>query len=240
MAAQNNFPKLHNAMWPGLVGKGPDSEPPIDLDTMIDLTAKAEVDGVKFDGIDIFHAGPHTNIDFTDDEAKRWPTRPRAGASPSARSWPPSGRRLAAVGHGLRGRPQEVRRQCPEVLRTRQAPARTGVRKYGVIRIDSAAGPGDWAKDPVGNTKLIAQTWREACDVAKDYGERLAAEGEICWGGMHWKWKWSSTRWNRPTAPASSASRPTWRTRCSTPWATTRPKPHPSRRLRLEGPNAPR
>ena len=24
-------PALHNAMWPGLVGKGPDSEPPIDL-----------------------------------------------------------------------------------------------------------------------------------------------------------------------------------------------------------------
>ena len=58
MAAANNYPKLHNAMWPGLVGKGPDSEPPIDLDTMIDLTAKAEVNGVKFDGIDIFHAAP--------------------------------------------------------------------------------------------------------------------------------------------------------------------------------------
>ena len=70
MAGKNNFPKLHNAMWPGLVGKGPDSEPPIDLDTMIALTAKAEVNGVKFDGIDIFHAAPHTNIDFTADEAK--------------------------------------------------------------------------------------------------------------------------------------------------------------------------
>ena len=31
-------------------------------------------------------------------------------------------------------------------------------------------------------------TFREACDVAADYGERLAAEGEICWGGMH-SWK---------------------------------------------------
>ena len=40
----------------------------------------------------------------------------------------------------------------------------------------------------MGNTKLIAQTFREACDVAADYGESLAAEGEICWGGMHgWK-----------------------------------------------------
>ncbi|MEO6915356.1 MAG: sugar phosphate isomerase/epimerase, partial [Chitinophagaceae bacterium] len=26
---------------------------------------------------------------------------------------------------------------------------------------------------------------REACDVAADYGERLALEGEICWGAMH-------------------------------------------------------
>ena len=37
-------PALHNAMWPGLVGKGgPDAEPAIDLDTMLDLTAKARV-----------------------------------------------------------------------------------------------------------------------------------------------------------------------------------------------------
>ena len=39
----NTFPKLHNAMWPGLVGKGsPGAEPAIDLDTMLDLTAKAQ------------------------------------------------------------------------------------------------------------------------------------------------------------------------------------------------------
>ena len=35
---------------------------------------------------------------------------------------------------------------------------------------------------------MIAETFREACDVAERYGERLAAEGEICWGGMH-SWK---------------------------------------------------
>ena len=34
-------PALHNAMCPGLVVKGgPDAEPTIDLDTMLDLTAK--------------------------------------------------------------------------------------------------------------------------------------------------------------------------------------------------------
>ena len=67
----NNFPKLHNAMWPGLVGKGsPGAEPCIDLDTMLDLTAKAEVNGVKFDGVDLFLYDPHTNIDISDDGIK--------------------------------------------------------------------------------------------------------------------------------------------------------------------------
>jgi len=59
---RNNFPKLHNAMWPGLVGKGPDSEPPIGLDEMLHLTAAAEVDGIKFEGVDLFLADPHTGI----------------------------------------------------------------------------------------------------------------------------------------------------------------------------------
>jgi hypothetical protein len=63
-----------------------------------------------------------------------------------------------------------------------------GIRKSGVIRIDSAASPAAWAADPDGNTKKIAQTFREASTVAEGFGERLAAEGEICWGGMH-SWK---------------------------------------------------
>ena len=70
MATKNNFPKLHNAAWPGVVGKGPDSEPPIALDTMLDLTAAAEVDGIKFDGFDLFLFDPHVSIDASDDELK--------------------------------------------------------------------------------------------------------------------------------------------------------------------------
>ena len=42
-----------------------------------------------------------------------------------------------------------------------------------------------WDKDPKGNTKLIVETFREAGKAAQDHGEFLAAEGEICWGGMH-------------------------------------------------------
>jgi hypothetical protein len=52
----NNYPKLHNAAWPGVVGKGGEgAEPFIDLDTMLDLTAAAEYDGVKFDGFPAAH-----------------------------------------------------------------------------------------------------------------------------------------------------------------------------------------
>jgi hypothetical protein len=60
-----------------------------------------------------------------------------------------------------------------------------GVRPDGIVRIDSACSVTDWAQDPDGNQQRIAQTFAEACDVAEGFGERLAAEGEICWGGMH-------------------------------------------------------
>src|SRR6202163_1080394 len=69
--APHTYPARHNAMWPGLVGKGPDSEPPIDLETMLNLTAAAEVDGVRFDGVDLFLSLPHTDIDSSDDDLAR-------------------------------------------------------------------------------------------------------------------------------------------------------------------------
>ena len=71
----NIFPKLHNAMWPGLVGKASQGgdEPDISLQRMLELTAAAEVDGQKFDGVDYFLFHPHTDPDASDDED----TRPR-------------------------------------------------------------------------------------------------------------------------------------------------------------------
>ena len=67
----NNYPKLHNAAWPGVVGKrGEGGEPYIDLATMLDLTAAAQGDGIKFDGFDLFLFLPHINIDASDDEIK--------------------------------------------------------------------------------------------------------------------------------------------------------------------------
>jgi len=176
-------------MWPGLVGKGPDSEPPIDLDTMLDLTANASVDGVKFDGVDLFLFDPHVSIDATDDELKgladRLRTRKLAVGSLVAPVWPPTGGG-SAMGDAAERKQfvTQVRKACAIGKKLRDL----GLRSYGVVRIDSAASPAEWAKDPSGNTKKIADTFREACEIAEGFGERLAAEGEICWGGMH-SWK---------------------------------------------------
>src|SRR6478752_10801140 len=89
------YPALHNAMWPGLVGKGPDSEPPIDLETMLDLTAATEVDGVRFDGVDLFLSDPHTSIDASPDDLKRLAAgvgrRGLVVGSLVAPVWPPTG-----------------------------------------------------------------------------------------------------------------------------------------------------
>ena len=79
----------------GIVGKGPDSEPPIDLDTMLDLTAAATVDGVKFDGVDLFLFSPHVDIDASDEDlkhlAERVQSRGLVIGSVVAPVWPPTG-----------------------------------------------------------------------------------------------------------------------------------------------------
>ncbi len=181
----NNYPKLHNAMWPGLVGKGPDSEPPFDLDTMLDFTANAEVDGVKFDGVDIFLFDPHVSIDISDDDLKRTADKIRGRGfvvgSVVAPVWPPTGGGSAMGSEEDRKKfVEQVRKACRIAKSLREI----GIRPYGVVRIDSATGVTDWDADPDG-TKKIAATFTEACKVAEDFGERLEAEGEICWGGMH-------------------------------------------------------
>jgi sugar phosphate isomerase/epimerase len=182
----NTYPALHNAMWPGLVGKGPDSEPPIDLETMLCLTAAAEIDGVRFDGVDLFLSLPHTDIDSSDDDLARLADNLNAkglrAGSLVAPVWPPTGGGSAMGSDTERAAfLTQVRKSCRIGRKLREL----GVRPYGIVRIDSAAGAGEWAKDPAANTRRIADTFREAGVIAEDYGERLAAEGEICWAGMH-------------------------------------------------------
>lgn len=184
--AENNFPKLHNATWPGIVGKGPDSEPAIAFDTMLEMTAAAEVDGVKFDGVDVGLFDPHYDLDISDDGIKRL-------ADKVAKHGLEVGSLVAPIWGGPAMSTKEQRAEFVEMVRKSchigQKLREWGLRPNGIVRIDSASSPHDWALDPAGNTKLIAQTFREACDVAADFGESLAAEGEICWGGMH-SWKY--------------------------------------------------
>jgi sugar phosphate isomerase/epimerase len=180
------YPKLHNAMWPGLVGKGPDSEPPIDLDTMLDLTAAARVGDIKFDGVDLFLADPHISIDASEAEidavAEKISSRGLSVGSVVAPVWTFTGGGSAMGSDDERTRfAENVEKACRIAKRFREL----GLRRYGVIRIDSAASVEDWSKDPGGNTALIAETFRRACDIARSYDERLAIEGEICWGAMH-------------------------------------------------------
>lgn len=186
---QYKRPALHNAMWPGLVGKGLDSEPPIDLETMLNLTAEAEVDGIRFDGVDLFLTLPHVDIDSTDDDLRHLADsiakRNLVVGSLVAPVWPPTGGGSAmGSDEDRKSFLTQVRKACAIGKKLRDI----GIRRYGIVRIDSASSPADWAKDPTGNTKQIAETFREACTIAENYGERLAAEGEICWGAMH-SWK---------------------------------------------------
>src|ERR1700709_786628 len=162
---KNNFPKLHNAAWPGLVGKGPDSEPPIDLDTMMDLTAKASVDGVKFDGMDLFLFDPHINIDIDDDGLKKVADKFRAKnlvvGSVVAPIWPPTGGGAAMGSEADRKQfVEQGRKGCRLAEKLRLL----GIRPYGVVRIDSASSPDEWYKDPEGNQKRIVETFRAAAD----------------------------------------------------------------------------
>src|SRR5262245_2144449 len=151
--SQNNFPKLHNAMWPGLVGKGsPGAEPSIDLSTMLELTADAEVNGVRFDGVDIFLYDPHINIDISDDDLKdvadKISEKGFVVGSVVAPVWPPTGGGSAMGSAEDRKKFVEaVRKGCRIAAKLREL----GVRPYGIVRIDSASGPTDWYNDPDGN-----------------------------------------------------------------------------------------
>src|SRR6188472_843893 len=153
---------------------------------MINHTAAASVDGVQFDGMDLFLFDPHISIDIDDDGLRRIADKFRSKnlnvGSVVAPVWPPTGGGSAMGSDAEREQfVEQVRKACRIAEKLRQL----GARSYGVVRIDSAAGCDPWYADPAGNQKKIAETFRQAADVAEGFGERLAAEGEICWGGMH-------------------------------------------------------
>lgn len=184
---RNSYPKLHNAAWPGIVGKGaPDSEPIIALDTLLKLTADARAGDQKFDGIDLFITAPHFPIDADAGEVRRMSDH-IAGyglkvGSFVAPIWGGAGGGSAMGSADDRARfLSQVRKACAIGQHMREI----GIRPTGGIRVDSSTGVAEWDKNPVEGTKLIAETFCEAGKIAADHGEFIVAEGEICWGGMH-------------------------------------------------------
>ena len=179
-------------MWPGLVGKGDDEgqEPPISLEKMLDFSAAAEVDGRKFDGIDYFLFLPHTNPAASDDELKGIAdlitNKGFDIGSLVAPVWP------GTVGDSAMGTDEQQGKFLDAVkmaCRIAKVFNEHGARKGGVIRIDSAEfGVEQWKANPSKGTARIVDTFTKAAQIASDHGERLAAEGEICWAGMH-SWK---------------------------------------------------
>ncbi|TWT32671.1 sugar phosphate isomerase/epimerase family protein [Blastopirellula retiformator] len=185
--ATHAMPKLHNAMWPGLVGKEEGSDhPPISLDRMLELTAAAEVNGQKFEGIDCFLFHPHTDPDASEDELKALADKVASHGlkigSLVAPVWPGT---VGASAMGSTEDTEKFKLAIEKACRIAKIFNDHGVREYGVIRIDSATGTETWFEDPAGSTAKIAATFQEAGKIAAGYGERLAAEGEICWAGMH-------------------------------------------------------
>ena len=128
-------------MWPGLVGKGdgPGQEPPISLERMLELTSAANVNGQKFDGIDYFLFFPHTDPNASDSELTRIAdliaSYGFAVGSLVAPVWP------GTVGDSAMGN-SESREKFLTAVRMACRIAgifeKHGIRKYGVIRVDSA------------------------------------------------------------------------------------------------------
>ncbi len=221
----HKYPALHNAMWPGLVGKGPDSEPPIELETMLDMTAATEVDGVSSTASICSSPTRTRSIDASADDLKRLADgvgrRGLVVGSLVAPVWPPTGGGSAMGDEAERKKfLTQVEKACAIGRTLRDL----GIRKYGVIRIDSSASPGDWAADPGGEH----QADRRDLPPGRRHrrGPRRAARrgrrdllGRHAQLEAHRRAAWKPSAGRRP-----SACRPTWRTRCCSCSAPTHPR----------------
>lgn len=186
MTTENLNPKLHNATWPGVVGKGSgDGEPCLSLEEMLALTAGAKVEGARFDGFDLFLCAPHFDCNQMESELDKivryCSDYQFEVGSLVANVW-------AGSAMGEESAREQFLRELELACQAGQALRQAGVRPNGCIRVDSSCSVDAWAKDPVQNTKTIVDTFIKACDIAEKYGEVLAMEGEVCWGGMH-SWK---------------------------------------------------
>ena len=212
-------------MWPGLVGKGPDSEPPIDLDTMLDLTAAANVDGVRFEGVDLFLFDPHVDIDSDRETLKRLADRIRARGfvvgSLVAPVWPPTG------GGSADGRREERKRFLTQVKkgmrhrqdpsRSRHPPLRRRADRLGRQSGRMGEGSGRQHEAHRGDVPRSGRDRRRPRRAPRRRRRNLL--------GRHAQLEAHARAARNGRAPRhDSAFRPTWRTRCCSRWAATRPR----------------
>ena len=209
MSAKNshNYPKLHNAMWPGLVGKGSDgAEPVVDLDTMLNLTAAGpRADGVKFDAASIFSSMTRTSISTSPTT-----TGKKAPAGKIADKGFVVGSVVAPVwfdGSAM-GDAKQVRRENISPRRIRSA-----CRIAKTLRASWGFGPTEWfvstrhrhratgPKDPAANQKMIADTFKQAAAIDRDHGETPGRRGRDLLGRNALRadqWSTYSSRVNEP------------------------------------------
>ena len=205
-AHPHEFPKLHNAIWPGVVGKGAGRRaghrPRHD----------ARPDGGRRGGrrpvrrrrpVPGRPARRHRR-DRRRPEAG-WPTRCRPRnlviGSLVAPVWPPTG------GGSAMGTPEERQRfpgPGPQGLPDRPEASRAGraARRRRADRLGRAS-PATGRRIPRATRSASPRRSGRPATIAEDHGERLAAEGEICWGGMHsWKQDGRAARAGRPAGDA--------------------------------------
>jgi sugar phosphate isomerase/epimerase len=154
---------------------------------MLELTAAANVNGQKFDGIDYFLFFPHTDPNASDSELNRIADLIAShGFSVGSLVAPVWGGTVGDSAMGDAAAREKFLSAVKMACRIAGVFEKHGIRKYGVIRIDSAEfGVEKWRQNKKANTQAIVDTFKEAAIIAKDHGQRLAAEGEICWAGMH-------------------------------------------------------
>ena len=144
--------------------------------------------------------------------------------------WPPTGGGSAMGGAEERKRfVGQVRKAC----RIARKLARLGMRPYGVVRIDSAPAPcRSGPKIPRATRSRSPQTFREAAGsprtMANGWRPKARSAGAACIAGGTW-----CICWNGGPAARRSASRPTWRTPCSSRGLQRAGRPHPAGGFRL-------
>ena len=228
MDTAHTYPKLHNAMWPGLVGKGPDSEPPIEPRHHARPDRRGR--GGRRSGSTAWTSSPPPRTRRIDASERR------SGALADAVRVARPGDRLdrgaglaaggRRLGDGQRGGARAVRRRWsarPAVIggRLRRAGGAAATASSASTRATGVAGLGGrpGRQHARASRRRSARRATSPRTTASGWPPRARSAGAACMAGAT-----CSICWRRSAGRTPSASRPTWRTRCSTRSAYNAPE----------------